>query len=256
MVQFFVWPVLAVLGLFHLGFVLAIWKKDNTVADMSWGLGFITLAITSILVSSVVPLRLVLVTALVLLWGVRLTSHIFARHRGQTEDYRYQQWRHDWGKQWLLRSYLQVFLLQSVLCCVIGLPILLVAITAPARLTGWELLGVLVWLVGYFFEVVGDAQLAAFKKDPVHKGQLMTTGLWRYTRHPNYFGEATMWWGIWLIAVTAPAAWWGVISPLTITFLLLKVSGVPLLEKKYEGRADFAEYKRTTSVFIPWFPKK
>jgi steroid 5-alpha reductase family enzyme len=117
-------------------------------------------------------------------------------------------------------------------------------------------MGVCVWLFGFLFESVGDAELARFARDPHNRGKILQSGLWQYTRHPNYFGEVVQWWGIWLLAVGVPGGWFGIVGPLTITFLILKVSGIPMLEKKMAENPDFAEYKRRTSVFLPWIPKR
>jgi steroid 5-alpha reductase family enzyme len=117
-------------------------------------------------------------------------------------------------------------------------------------------IGVCVWLIGFLFEYVGDAELAQFTRDSNNRGKILQTGLWRYTRHPNYFGEVVQWWGIWLLAAAVPRGWFGIVGPVTITVLILKVSGIPMLEKKMADNPDFAEYKRRTSVFLPWLPKK
>ncbi len=137
----------------------------------------------------------------------------------------------------------------------IAFPVILIHEQANQDITVWTLLGVSIWIVGYFFEVVGDAQLRAFKQNPENKGKLMTTGLWAYTRHPNYFGEAVMWWGIFIIALSAGASLISVISPIAITYLLVFVSGVPLLEKAMVGRPGFEAYAKRTNKFIPWLPK-
>lgn len=232
-----------------------IWKRDD-VTDIAWGLGFILVTLASLFYNGAFGPRQSIIVVLVTLWGLRLATHIFLRNRGKSEDFRYKKWRQDWGKQWVVRSYLQVFLLQGFLLTLIAMPIIILTAVQGPRLGITDLLGVAVWLVGFFFETVGDWQLFVFKKNPINKEKIMTAGLWQYTRHPNYFGEVTMWWGIFLLAISSP---WGAISligPLTISYLILKVSGIPLLEKKYEGVIAFQEYKRRTSAFIPWFPKR
>jgi len=168
---------------------------------------------------------------------------------------RYAILRKDWGKWFVLRSYLQIFLLQGMLLFVIAFPVLIINKGIGIEFNLLDFVGILVWILGFFFESVGDKQLSEFIKNPANKGKLMQQGLWQYTRHPNYFGEVTQWWGIWLIALNAPNGWFGIIGPIMITFLILFVSGVPLLEKKYAGRADFEEYKKRTSIFIPLPPK-
>ena len=200
-------------------------------------------------------MRGLLVGVLMSIWGLRLAWHIHIRNKGKSEDYRYQAWRKEWGKWFYLRSYLQVYMLQGALLFFIVIPVLLIIRKTDSYINVLDLLGLVVWLVGFFFEAVGDAQLTQFMKDPAYKGRLMQGGLWAYTRHPNYFGEVTQWWGIWLIALSVQNGWFGIVGPITITFLILKVSCVPLLEKKMAEHPDFAEYKRRTSVFIP-LPQK
>lgn len=236
-------------------FGLSLLKKRNDVADVAWGLGFVLLAWTSFLLGPAQSPRGFIVGLLISVWGIRLAWHIHTRNRGKAEDYRYATWREEWGRWFYLRSYLQVYILQGILLFLIVCPVLLINKSIDTDFNYFDLLGVAVWLLGFIFESVGDAQLARFIKDPVNKGNLIQTGLWRYTRHPNYFGEVTMWWGIWLVALSVPYGLLGIIGPLTITVLILKVSGIPMLEKKMALNPDFAAYKKRTSVFIPWFPK-
>lgn len=234
-----------------LWFVVSLIKKRNDVADTAWGLGFVLLAWTSFFLSDDSGMRGILVGALVSIWGLRLAWHIHRRNKGKAEDYRYLAWRQEWGNWFYPRSYLQVYLLQGALLFLIVLPVLMINKNAGSALGLLDLVGALVWLVGFYFESVGDAQLARFIKDPANKGKLMQSGLWAYTRHPNYFGEVTQWWGIWLIALSVPNGAFAIIGPLTITFLILKVSGIPMLEKKMSEHPDFAEYKRRVSMFVP-----
>ncbi len=236
-------------------FVLALIRKRNDIADVGWGLGFILVDLVSLWISGNVTPRKVLILVLVVLWGLRLAIHIGMRNRGKKEDYRYKQWREDWGDSWIIRSYLQVFLLQGLFMLLITFPIML-SNTYDVRPLGLlDVLGVLVWAIGFFFEAVGDYQLTQFVRNAANRGKIMRYGLWRYTRHPNYFGEVTQWWGVFLIVLSVPNAWMGIIGPLTISFLILKVSGIPLLEKQFEGKPEWEEYKSRTSVFFPWFPK-
>lgn len=236
-------------------FAVSLLKQRNDVADVAWGLGFVLLAWSSFLLSGVHGERGVLGCVLVSIWGLRLAWHIHARNKGKAEDYRYQQWRTEWGRWFYLRSYVQVYLLQGALLYLIVLPVLFMNQRVGSAFSLLDGIGIAVWLVGFLFEAVGDAQLARFIKNPANIGKLMQSGLWAYTRHPNYFGEVTQWWGIWLMALSAPNGWLTVIGPLTITFLILKVSGIPMLEKKMAENPGFAEYKRRVSLFIP-FPHK
>lgn len=238
-----------------LWFVVSLIKKRNDVADVAWGLGFVLVTWVSFFISDDSGARGLLAGLLVSVWGVRLAWHIHTRNKGKTEDYRYLAWRKEWGKWFYIRSYAQVYLLQGALLFLIVIPVLFINKNAGVSLGLLDVVGVAVWLLGFYFEVVGDAQLARFIKDPTNKGKLMQSGLWAYTRHPNYFGEVTQWWGIWLIALSVPNGLLAIVSPLTITVLIVKVSGIPMLEKKMAEHPDFAEYKRTVSAFIP-LPRK
>ncbi len=237
-------------------FALSLVKKRNDVADVAWGLGFVLMTWASFFLGKAGSARGIVVGVLVSIWGIRLAWHIHARNRKRAEDYRYAQWRKEWGKWFYLRSYAQVYLLQGFLLFLIVSPVLFINRNTGSTLGFLDLVGAAVWLVGFYFEATGDAQLARFVNNPANKGKLMQDGLWRYTRHPNYFGEVTLWWGIWIISRSASSPLLSVVGPLTITFLIVNVSGIPLLEKKYEGRPDFEEYKRKTSVFFPLPPKR
>jgi steroid 5-alpha reductase family enzyme len=245
-----------ILAFMTLGYIIAQLKKDTTVIDIFWGAGFILLALFSLLYTGTFAPRQLLVTLLVLLWGMRLSVQLFLRNRGKGEDPRYKKMRDDWGQNFALYSFVYIFMLQAVLLFIISLSVLYINGTPQqSPLNALDLIGTLVWLVGFCFETIGDLQLYTFLKNPLNKGTTCQNGLWRYTRHPNYFGEATMWWGIFLIALSVYGGWITIISPLLITFLLLFVSGIPMNEKLLSKNPDFAEYKRRTSMFFPWLPK-
>lgn len=248
----------AIFAYMCLFFVIAIVRKDNSLADIAWGGGFVLIAfLTFFLAPGPAEARQVLVTGLVTLWGIRLAVHIFFRNRGRGEDYRYAQWRKDWGEHFLLRSFLQVFMLQGALMILIACSVILINLGPTRGLTVMDGIGLVVWSTGFFFESVGDLQLYLFKKDPANRGKVMKHGLWRYTRHPNYFGEATMWWGIFLMALPVKGGYLSLVSPLAITFLLLRVSGIPMLEKKLrESQPGYEAYMRDTSPFFPWFSRE
>jgi len=246
---------LLILGYMSLWFIVSLITKRNDVADIAWGLGFVLVSWTALSFSDVVSQQGLLVASLVTVWGVRLAIHIARRNWGRPEDYRYSAWRAAWGRWFYLRSFAQVYVLQGALMFLIALPTVFV-MQNGGDVTLLTAIGVAVWLMGFLFEVVGDAQLAQFIRNPENKGRLLRTGLWRFTRHPNYFGEVALWWGIWLIAASLPGGLFTVVGPLTISILILKISGVPLLEEKMKNNPEFAEYARTTSVFIPWFVKK
>jgi steroid 5-alpha reductase family enzyme len=227
-------------------------KKRNDVADVAWGLGFVMISWISFGLGQKSTAGIV-VGGLVTVWGMRLASHILIRNSKKAEDERYQKWRREWG-WFLLRSYFQVFVLQGVLMYLIALPI--VHINSQGGVgEWWRWVGVVVWGLGFGWEAVADWQLAKFVSDVNNKGKIMQTGLWKYSRHPNYFGEVVLWWGVFILAWGGSGGW-TVVGPLTISTLILFVSGVPLLEKKYAGRPEYEEYKSRTSVFIPWIPGK
>ncbi len=237
-------------------FLLSLVKKRNDVADTAWGLGFVLLTWVSFFMEQNLSIRVLLVNALVTVWGLRLAWHIHVRNKGKTEDYRYKKWREEWGKWFYIRSYFQVYLLQGFFLFLIVSPVLLINRSSGNTFGLLDLVGLLVWIIGFTFESVGDAQLKSFISKPENKGKLMKQGLWQYTRHPNYFGEVAQWWGIWILSLSVINGIYFVFGPLTITYLILKVSGIPMLEKKMEENPEFAEYKRQTSVFVPWFKSK
>jgi len=250
------YPVLAVILTCYMSFwfILSIVKKRNDIADIAWGLGFILISWLGLYLSNT-SLRGLFVNLLVTIWGMRLAWHIYKRSVNKHEDYRYAAWRKDWGKWFFLRSYIQVYLLQGLFLYLIIQPVIFIH-NQPSNVFGiFDLIGLFVWGIGFYFESTGDAQLKTFISNPANKGKLMETGLWRYSRHPNYFGEVTQWWGIFIIALSLPNALITIIGPLTITILILFVSGVPLLEKKYADRPDFEAYKKRTSIFFPLPPR-
>ncbi len=236
-------------------FGVSVVLRRNDIADVAWGPGFIALALYLLLLGEA-DSRDLLLTGLVGIWGVRLALHIGLRNRGKEEDFRYRNWREAWGRTVLVRSYLQVFLLQGMIAVVIAAPLFLSAAGRGPSLDGWAVVGMLAWGVGFAFEAIGDEQLRSFRADPAHRDRILTTGLRRYTRHPNYFGEALLWWGIFLIVVPVEHGPWAIISPLLLTFLLLRVSGVPMLEARYEGHPEWEAYRARTSPFIPWPPRR
>jgi steroid 5-alpha reductase family enzyme len=237
-------------------FLLALWRKDNSIADVAWGPGFIFVALSTLILSGSFSTRQLIASGLVLIWGLRLSIRIYLRNRGKGEDERYRKWREEWGKSFIIRSYFQVFLLQGGVLLLNITPVLFINTYAAGNPGFLDLLGVLVWILGFGFESVADRQLDRFIKNPDNRGKIMDLGLWRYSRHPNYFGEVTMWWGIYILALSVPWGWVSIIGPLTISYIILFVSGVPMTEKFMKDDPAFADYKRRTSAFIPWFPRK
>jgi len=236
-------------------FVVSVVRQRNDVADIAWGLGFLFVTLSLFWWHGVGVDRGGLVALLVSVWALRLSGHIFLRNRHKTEDPRYKKWRDEWGKWFYLRSYLQVFMLQGVLLLAVVSPALIVMAYRGGGLTALDVLGVGVWAIGFCFEVVGDWQLKTFKNDPANKGKIMQSGLWAYTRHPNYFGEVMQWWGIWISALSVPFGWLGIVGPVVITILILYVSGIPMLEHKMAHKPAFQEYKKRVSMFFPMLPR-
>jgi steroid 5-alpha reductase family enzyme len=248
----------AILCFMMIAWVLSLILKDASIVDIFWGLGFVLVAWITFLLAEGYWGRRLLLTGLVTLWGVRLALHIGVRNHGKGEDPRYQAWRKQHGKDFWWVSLFKIFILQGFLLWVISLAVQAGQWSSkPDQLTWLGFCGLLIWAVGFVFESVGDRQLSRFKADPGNKGKVMDRGLWHYTRHPNYFGESLMWWGLFFIALENINNLWTIISPITITFLLLKVSGVVLLEKTIvKRRPKYEDYIKGTSAFIPWFPKR
>ncbi|MDD3241971.1 MAG: DUF1295 domain-containing protein [Bacilli bacterium] len=251
----FIIPLAIIFIYMNILFIIAVVKKNNSIVDIGWGLGFVITSILT-LINKNINLFLLLPTVLIFLWGSRLSYHIFKRNFGKEEDYRYQNMRKSFGKYFYLKSYFYIFMFQGLMMSIILMPTVVYNYSNIDSLTLNNIVGLFIWIFGYFFEVVGDYQLKKHISKKENKGKLMTSGLWKYTRHPNYFGESTMWWGIFIITINSKIGIFGIISPLLITFLLVYVSGVPLLEKKYQDNKEFIEYKKVTSKFIPWFVKK
>lgn len=250
-------------GLFVLIIITILWLvslriNDASIIDPFWGFGFVLLAWFYLGIEGQLSFyRNLIVPILVTIWGLRLTVYLVRRRSGNGEDFRYRRWREQHGRSWWWRSYFQVFLLQGLLMWLISFPLLAVQLPSnPQSLTSLDLIGILFWLVGFTFEAVGDWQLARFKADPANQGRVLQSGLWRYTRHPNYFGDAVLWWGFGLLGANSGVGLWTLLSPALMTFLLLRVSGVTMLENTLEDKKEgYRRYQRTTSAFFPWFPK-
>lgn len=234
-------------------------RRDASIVDVMWGGGFAIVAwCYAILSPAGDPTRQMLLLVLVTVWAVRLGAYLTWRNWGKGEDPRYAAWRQQHGARYWWVSFFQVYLLQGSLMWLISAPLAWAVHTPqPPALTGWDALGALVWAVGLFFESVSDWQLAQFKANPANKGKVLNTGLWRYTRHPNYFGDACVWWGFGLLAVNAPWGWLTLLAPALMTFLLMRVSGVTLLESRLrDHKPGYADYIARTSAFFPLPPKK
>lgn len=249
--------LLAVLALGFLLWLISLAVRDSSIVDIAWGPLIFLIGLTYYLALAEPVSRAHLIVALTGLWAIRLALHIGMRNLGHGEDFRYAAWRAQHPDTWWIRSYFKVFLLQGVIAWIVALP-LFFAITSetPAGLTLLDWAGLLVFAFGFLFEAIGDEQLRRFKADPANKGRVMNTGLWRYTRHPNYFGEAVLWWGLGLIGAATPLGWIGLVGPAIITFLLLRVSGVAMLEKTLRTtKPGYADYIARTPAFFPRVPK-
>lgn len=233
-------------------FILCTLKSDNSLVDIAWGFGFVLAVWFTLLRSPIQPLDIIIVL-LVTVWGGRLGLHILSRKIGKPEDFRYQKWREEWDN-FYLRSFFQIFILQGFLLYIIVYPSVKVISSDTPYIGILTVLGVLVWLLGFAWEVIADWQLKNFLKQRSSRNEIMKSGLWKYSRHPNYFGEALLWWGIFLIALEAVGGFLIILSPVLITVLVRYVSGVPLLEKRYADHEEYQEYADKTSIFIPWFP--
>jgi steroid 5-alpha reductase family enzyme len=247
-----------ILAAVTLVWLLSLVKRDVSIVDIFWGLGFVTLCWFYRSLGPAVTDRHWLLLLLVTAWGFRLALYLLWRNWGHEEDRRYQAMRAYRGANFWWMSLLTIFFLQGVLIWLIAMPLAVVQLNAGPPLWAWiDVLGLLFWSIGFFFEAVGDWQLARFKADPANRGRVMNTGLWAYTRHPNYFGDAMVWWGYFLLAVAVPGSLWAIISPVVMTTLLLKVSGVALLEQTIsERRPEYRDYIARTNAFVPGFPRR
>lgn len=259
MLQILLAGLVAILLFMTVIWLISLAVKNSSIVDIFWGPGF---ALAGWVYFALTPdgfsIRKILMVALVTIWGLRLGLHIGSRNIGKPEDYRYQEWRKNNGARWWWWSFFQVFVLQGLLMWIIATPVAVAQNSPePAALTVLDVLGMVVWVVGFAFETIGDWQLTRFKADPANKGKVMNTGLWRYTRHPNYFGDATLWWGHFLIALSVPGGFISIFSPILMTFMLMRVSGVALLEKNLsKTKPGYAEYVANTNAFFPGPPRK
>jgi len=247
----------AILTALTVAWVISVRLRDASIADVCWGAGFVLLVWLYWLLSPAPSPRSWLVAVLTTLWGARLSLHIFRRNHGRGEDPRYRAMRDSHGPAFWWRSLFTVFWLQGGILWFVALP-LLVAVRAarPVALSAVDGIGLVLFALGFGFEVIGDRQLERFRADPSNRGTVLDRGLWRYTRHPNYFGDATLWWGLYAIAAATPGGWLTVLSPALMSFLLIRVSGVTLLEDGLRSsKPGYDDYIRRTPPFFPWFPR-
>ncbi|MHC1703821.1 MAG: DUF1295 domain-containing protein [Tenuifilaceae bacterium] len=238
--------------------VISIFLKNVSIVDLFWGFGFVVTAFFYFIKTEGYETRKILLLVLVAIWGLRLSIYLAWRNIGKGEDFRYVQFRKNYGEHryWWI-SFFQTFLLQGVLMWLISAPLLGAQYYSENNTIGvLDILGIIFWLIGISFEAGGDFQLAKFKSNPENKGKVLNTGFWKYTRHPNYFGDSSVWWGYGLICL-ASGSYFPVLGSILMTALIIKVSGVALLEKSLKDtKPQYKEYIEKTSSFIPWFPKK
>ena len=232
--------------------------RDASIVDIVWGLGFVLVAWVSFAVADGSSARRWLIVVLTTLWGLRLAAYLAWRNIGNGEDYRYEALRRRYGARFPIVSLYLVFGLQGLLMWIVSLPLQAAQVPdTPSGLVALDLIGIALWCVGMFFETVGDLQLARFKTDPASSGKVMDRGLWQYTRHPNYFGDFCVWWGLYAVALATGDAWWSIAGPLVMSILLLRVSGVTLLERQMaKRRPGYDDYVRRTSAFFPRPPRR
>lgn len=239
--------------------IVSLMMKDSSIVDIFWGSGYVIAVLFYFfsLGEAYFTIRNMVFVSMVVVWGLRLTIHLAARNLGKPEDYRYQNFRREGGKNYWWISYFRVFLLQGLILFVIS-SLFVPALKIEENVFSiFSILGIVLWGIGLFFEVVGDWQLMIFKKNTQNKGKVLDTGLWKYTRHPNYFGDALLWWGFFMFALDYQTGFFFMFSPFFMTFLLMRVSGVPMLEEKLKkSRPKYEEYISKTSAFFPRMPKR
>ena len=249
---------LIILILVTLLWIWSVFIKNVSIVDIFWGLGFVVVNTFYVFMSGELNARKIVILTLVCIWGFRLAIYLAIRNIGKGEDFRYQEFRQNYGpKRYWWFSYFQTFLLQGILIMIISLPLLGINYNnSNGNLEILDYLGIIIWIIGFTFETVGDFQLSNFKRDPKNKGKILHTGLWKYTRHPNYFGDSAVWWAYGIFSIAA-GSYWQAIGAVIMTLLILKISGVSLLEKTLkETKPQYKEYIQKTSSFMPWFPKK
>lgn len=241
--------------------LLWIWSaiiKNVSIVDLFWGVGFVIVNMFYVFMSGELNERKMLILTLVSIWGLRLAIYLALRNIGKGEDFRYQEFRKNFGpKRYWWFSFFQTFLLQGVLIMIVSLPLLGISHSkSSGDLNVLDYIGVVIWIIGFSFEAGGDFQLARFKRNAANKGKVLNTGFWKYTRHPNYFGDSVVWWSFAIFSIAAQS-YWQIIGSIVMTLLIIKISGVALLEKTLnDTKPQYKEYIHKTNSFFPWFPKK
>lgn len=234
-------------------FLLAQKKKDNSIVDVFWGIGFCLISMNAFLLAGEYDKRKFLMLVMVLAWGIRLALYIYQRNKGKGEDFRYAAWRKEWGNKAAWIAFWKVFMLQGAFMFIISLPIMHVMYFSMQFGNVLDVIGLTVWLSGYMMEAIADRQMKMFKADSANKGKIIQQGLWSISRHPNYLGEILVWWGIFIVSLNADRWYISLISPLVVTWLLSSVSGVPMLERKYKNKPEFQEYAKRVPALVPNF---
>ena len=250
-----------------IAFIVGTVKKNNGLMDVFYGPGYFVIAVSSLILyfiaNNEINIRQIIVTLLVFIWALRLATYVYIRNRGKPEDYRYQAMRRRWKTNIVLKSFIRVYIFQGIVIFIVSFPVWFINIINNYSvesfldffgITLW--LGGIIWLIGFLFETIGDYTLYKFLQKPENKGEIMDRGVWKLSQHPNYFGEVTQWWGIYVIALGAPFGFITILGPIFITYMIINVSGIRLLDKRFESDDKYADYKKRTSVFFPWFPKK
>lgn len=257
-IQIYLQGFLVIMILMTALWIISVFIKNVSIVDIFWGIGFLLINTFYFLKTEGLEIRKIILLILVVIWSLRLSIYLGWRNWGKEEDFRYQQFRKDYGEHryWWF-SFFQVFLLQGLLMWLISSPLLAAQYFAPNNsLNPIDYVAILIWIIGFLFEAGGDYQLANFKMNPMNKGKVLQTGFWKYSRHPNYFGDATVWWAYGLFSV-AVSSYLPLLSSLLMTLLIIKISGVALLERTLKNaKPKYSEYIKKTNAFIPWFPKK
>lgn len=236
-------------------FLVSIIIKRNDVADVAWGLGFIVASLSALIFNHNYNYTSIITVILIIIWGGRLAVHIGLRNLKKSEDYRYKAYRDNWGKTFYIRSFFQIYVLQGLLMLIIASPVLIISHYSTKITSPFLVLGVIAWVYGFVFESIADRQLANFIQNKNKSKRVLDTGLWRFSRHPNYYGELTQWWAIGIICLGVKYGYFGLIGPAVISFLIIKVSGIPMLEKRHLDDDQYIAYRKATSILIPRPPR-
>ena len=258
MITLFTQASIIILTFVTLLWIWSVFIKNVSIVDIFWGFGFVVVNAFYVFMTGELNNRKILILILVSIWGLRLAFYLAYRNIGKKEDFRYQEFRRNYGpKRYWWFSFFQTFLLQGALIMIVSLPLLGInSSKSNGLLNILDYIGILIWLIGFTFEAVGDFQLTCFKSNFKNKGKVLNTGFWKYTRHPNYFGDSAVWWAYAIFSIAA-GSYWQIVGSIVMTFLILKISGVSLLEKTLkETKPHYRDYIEKTNSFFPWFPKK